>query len=451
LLISYLFFCLQVEGQITISKPVLGFSAACPSAGFNTFNLSFSFTPVSNIVSPNIFNVELSDATGNFSSPTLLTTSNSITSPVSVNFVMPVTVAGTSYRIRIRSNSPVAISPSSDSFAAYYAIFTMPFTINDNVSNQNFCENFVYALKVDSGTNSPLQYNQLKYKWFRNGALLNGEILPTLNVTQNGNYYVEVDYGNCTNNAYSNIVSMLKVPAPSLLISSENGITEVCPSKGLKLSTNNTTISNQYQWFLNNTLIPSANASIYTANQAGIYRLEITTSQCKLISNNIILTEIDTSGFTTNSEPNIEITEGEQVTISAQGANSYKWIINGIQVANTSSYSTGQAGEIQLIGTVAGCDVSKIFTITVKEKENTSTTIPNTITPNNDNINDTWFLPEAYAFKDNVEIIIFTANNQIIFKEKNYSNNWPTNPIGLNTVYYYRILKNNLKKKVLYL
>ena len=101
----------------------------CSSPSFNNFTLTFTFNPQPN--SDNSFIVELSDETGNFTSPTQLTTSNSQTSPVLVSFAMPTTVAGSAFRIRIRSTSPASFSILSDSFPANYAIYNEPFTINN--------------------------------------------------------------------------------------------------------------------------------------------------------------------------------------------------------------------------------------------------------------------------------------------------------------------------------
>lgn len=433
------------HSQIAISKPVLGFSEACPSPSFNNFSLTFSFSPASNLNTGNVFNVELSNSLGDFTNPTLLTSSTATSSIISVSFAMPTTVSGTNYKIRIKSTSPAATSPNSDSFAANYAIFTMPFTINNNNSNQSFCENSGYLLSVDAGTNSPLQYPQLVYKWYKNGIPIIGEVSSSLNVTSEGSYYVQVDYGTCNNNAYSNAVSLYAIPTPELVIASETGETEFCETDWLTLITSNISSTNSYQWYLNNVSIPNATNSSYIATEAGDYHLKIQTPNCALESNVITITTIDTSSFTTNpnADAEIEMVEGESITITASGADSYEWFVGNSVVGTSNTYTTNQLGAIQLTATVNNCNVVKNFMVVAKDVALTST-IPNTITPNNDGINDKWILPDEYVEKDDVEVVIFTAWNKEVFRAKNYSNGTSLESlVNNNSVYYYKILKNN--------
>lgn len=447
-------FCLVVirancYSQINILKPSLGFTQVCSSPSFNNFTLTFTFNPQPN--SDNNFIVELSDGTGNFTSPTQLTTSNSQTSPVLVSFAMPTTVAGSAYRIRIRSTSPASFSVLSDSFPANYAIYNEPFTINNNISNQSFCQNSSYLLSVDNSSNSPLQYPQLKYKWFRDGNLLTGEISSSIQVTQAGNYYASIDYGACSNNAYSQAVSMFAIPVPILVIASENNETVICPSTGILLTTSNISSLNSYQWYLNDSAIPNANNDSYTATEAGIYHLKITTPNCGLTSNNITLTAIDDSGLKIFDDSGLEITSGseiainpgEQMTITASGAESYEWKVDGVVAGNTDNLNVNEAETIELNALIGGCTITRSFIVIVKEIPSGDGIIPNTITPNNDGINDKWDL-KGFANEDDVEVVIFTASNEEILRTKNYSNNWPLEGfVKNNTVYYYKILKNN--------
>lgn len=436
--------------QINILKPSLGFTQVCSSPSFNNFTLTFSFNPQPN--SDNNFIVELSDEIGNFTSPTQLTTSNSQTSPVLVSFAMPTTVAGSAYRIRIRSTSPASFSVLSDSFPANYAIYNEPFTINNNISNQSFCQNSSYLLSVDNSSNSPLQYPQLKYKWFRDGNLLTGEISSSIQVTQAGNYYASIDYGACSNNAYSQAVSMFAIPVPILVIASENNETVICPSTGILLTTSNISSLNSYQWYLNDTAIPNATNDSYTATEAGIYHLKITTPNCGMTSNNITLTAIDDSGLEIFDDSGLEITSGseielnpgEQITLTASGAESYEWKVDGVVVGNTNSLNINQAEIIELNAIIGGCTITRNFIVIVKEIPSGGEIIPNVITPNNDNRNETWILPDEFVGKEDVEVVIFTASNEEILRTKNYSNDWPLEGfVKNNTVYYYKILKNN--------
>ena len=57
----------QVQAQLVIGQPNLGFSQACASDSFNTYSVSFVFSPESALNASNQFTVELSDAEGDFS------------------------------------------------------------------------------------------------------------------------------------------------------------------------------------------------------------------------------------------------------------------------------------------------------------------------------------------------------------------------------------------------
>ncbi|MBT8270970.1 MAG: gliding motility-associated C-terminal domain-containing protein, partial [Bacteroidia bacterium] len=148
----------DVNAQIVIGSPSLGFSQACANESFNTFNTSFVFSPEDNLNSANQFSIELSDAEGDFSEPIVVYTSGSgaiTTSPATLSFSLPVTTAGENYRIRIKSSSPAASSSSSAAFAAYFKPQDTPFTINNLVSTAAFCAGGSYLLSIDNpGTGS---------------------------------------------------------------------------------------------------------------------------------------------------------------------------------------------------------------------------------------------------------------------------------------------------------
>lgn len=693
--------CIIATGQITINTPTLGFSQVCASTTFNSYNLSFSFSPISNLGSGNVFSVELSNASGSFASPTILTTSTASTSPVNVSFSFPTDVNGTGYRIRIKSSNPASVSPSSTSFSANYAEYNQPFTINNNVSTQAVCSTSNFSLSIDSGVNSPLNFSELTYRWYRNNVIITGQTSSTIPITQNGNYYVRVEYGSCLLNAYSNVVTVSITQSETLTINSQGNSTMICPSTGLLLSSLIASSGYTYQWYKDNILIPGATNQTYNATLLGNYHLIASNTACNITSNILMLTEdninasldsgdeinlipgqtkvlncttnatnpsytwfkdnvllngettssltitetgiykvivkqntgctilkevttsvtapstynlliknstsyaacqnttetltidtfeatsnlgtvpvasniavtykwfknnveiigantnshiintfldngtyyveatlingekiisntinvkllidetlnissdgsqlcntntqvtlassvtnliysykwykveedtvlgtnssynatengsyyltislygcdlssnivsveaIDESILITNYEENIEINEGDEITITVSGVDSYEWYIDNLLVNSTDEMTINEEGEIQLKALLNGCEIIRNFTISFKP-EFFNTVIPNTITPNNDGINDTWIITEEFAYQNNVEIIIFSSNQQIIYQTKEYQNNWPFEPLNKNNrVFYYKIIRDN--------
>jgi len=111
--------------------------------------------------------------------------------------------------------------------------------------------------------------------------------------------------------------------------------------------------------------------------------------------------------------------------------------------SSTNEINISQESIIQLIAQINGCEIIKDFTVLLQPKM-FSAFIPNTITPNNDGRNDTWIITEEYAYQNDVEIVIFSSNQQVVFRTSDYQNNWPLEPIAKNNkIFYYKILKNN--------
>lgn len=692
--------CFINYSQITITQPILGFSQVCASPTFNNYSLTFSFSPVSNLGSGNIFTIQLSDSSGSFNNPTTLTTTSATTSPVNVSFAFPTDING-SYKIRVKSSAPSSISSVSNEFSANYAVYNNNFTINNGVSSQAVCSSSNFVLSIDAGENSPLQFPQLTYKWFKNGNLILNETGPNLTITQSGVYYVSVDYGSCSLNAYSNNVTITYTQSQTetLTINSPGNVTNICPTTGLLLTSTIAGTGYTYIWYQNGVSIPDAGSATYNVTEAGTYYLvvyyggcaitsntltftedsitasldtgtetnilpgqiktltattnaisptytwykdggiltgqnqntldinepgvykvivtqtsgcplekevstivsaptsydltiknssgyaecennsetlsidlfkynsslgnfdvptsipltykwykgsqivgtnssytvtsnvdngdytleiifsdgQIITSNeinvklkinetltissdggylcltntkvvlsssvtnpiytyewfesssstvlgtnttydatqvgnyyliisyngCELISNNIVVENIDDDLMMTNYDSTILINEGEEITIIASGMDSYQWIIEGNIVNITAELTISKESEIELIGTYNGCEISKFFTINFNPKA-FNIVVPNTITPNNDGKNDTWIITEEFSYKNDVEIVIFSSNQQIVFRTYNYQNNWPIEPIVKNNrIFYYKILKDN--------
>jgi membrane carboxypeptidase/penicillin-binding protein PbpC len=358
---------------IIIGTPSLGFTQACASQGFNSYNLSFTFFPVSNLQAGNQFIVELSDPSGNFGTPTTLATSTSTTSPVNVSFAMPTTVAGEAYRIRVRSTAPAVTSPISVAFSAYYAVHNQPFSINNNSGSVSFCEGGNTTLQVDNtGTAaSPLFYSGLSYKWYRNFAEVSGATGPSLTVTQSGNYYAIVDYGSCVMNSYSNIVTVNVTTGINLTISSAGNVDYICDETPRLLTSSHQNASYSYQWFKDNVAISGATASTYNAAQEGIYKLRITFGGCVFESNAIFLELIELD-VDWNVGANEVIIPGEQLQINSVNnatTPTYQWRKDNVVIAgaSTANYTVTQPGTYQLtITETEGCTISEQLTVVVQ-------------------------------------------------------------------------------------
>ncbi len=460
------FYTEKSNAQIVIGKPNLGFSQACArpsfngSPAFNTFDVTFTFSPDSSLDSSNQFIIELSDAVGNFDTPTILYTSDAgavTVSPAMLSFPLPETVSGEAFKIRIKSTSPIATSAESDGFAAYYKLQDSPFSINNLISTAVYCSGGSYLLTIDNpgvGENdSPLKYPSLTYKWFKEtGAttsvfVANGSSLP---ITEAGTYFVETNYGTCTSNSYSNRVTVSEATSEtSSSISSSLG-NPFCSSEG---ATTLSTISGiSYQWFKDGEAILDATSQMYETNEAGTYSVNIDLGDCTTSAT----IDLDNTGFTSSID--VEdinmIDEGDTLTATVTtDANNpeFEWYLNELLIngANGNSYIANKIGNYKVIvKQTTGCIASTEILFIINNPFPDVANIPNLISPNGDNTNDTWVIPKQYTAGTNTEVMLISSQGKVVFKTNDYQNNWPENQLGfkdINPVYYYIITTQDKK------
>lgn len=465
-LIIFLFlsFTNTISAQLVIGTPNLGFSQACASESFNTYYVTFTFSPEENLSPTNQFIIELSDDTGSFSSPTTVYTSaqGAITqSPATLGFSLPTDTAGESYKVRIKSTAPAATSTGSISFPAYYKIQDEPFSINNLISTAVFCSGNSYLLSIDNpgndANNSPLQYPSLTFNWYKETSPTTSVFVASgeaLSVTEPGTYFVETNYGSCTSDSFSNRVTVSEAPSGQTTTSISSSLgNPYCATQGA------TTLSaingNSYQWFKDGEAISGATDQMLVTNESGLYEVTIDLGDCTASAS----IELDNTGFTSSidvSDRNY-IAEGETLMVTVTTtANTpqYVWYLNNdvIPEANQNSYEVSEIGNYKVIVTqTVGCNASKEFNFIVSNPFPDVSKIPNLISPNGDNINDTWMIPQTYVSGTNTEVIIMDATGNIVLKTNDYRNDWPQNEFNfknINPVYYYIITtQNNTTRK----
>ncbi len=461
-----LFLSQNIKAQIAIGVPNIGFTQACANENFNTFNVSFSFSPLANVSPTNQFVVELSDATGNFTNPSVVATSDAgtiTTSPAILSFGLPNNTAGESYRIRIKSTAPQATSSGSSTFAAYYKIQDTPFSINNLIPVATYCAGGSYILSIDNpGTglnDSPLNYPSLTYRWYRATGpstsvfVADGE---TLTVNMPGTYFVETNYGTCTSDSYSNRVTVSESTSGTTTAIVSSLGNPFCPSGGPTTLT--TTEGNSYQWFLNGEEISGATNQMYETTLSGTFSVSIDLGSCTTTAS----IDLDSEGFTSTINVDdintLELDDTLYVEVTTTANNpEFQWYLNNnlISGATGNTYDASEFGNYKVvINQTAGCIVSNEFLFEIVEPIDPFpdvAKIPNIVSPNGDGINDTWIIPSAYVSGTNSEVIIMDSYGKVLLKTNDYQNNWPQNDINFNSVnpvYYYVITTstNNTKK-----
>ena len=463
IIVLFIFFVSEtVSAQIVISSPNLGFTQACASESFNTYNVTFSFSPESNLGGSNQFIIELSDENGSFSDATTVFTSvagSVTTSPATLSFSLPITTSGEAFKVRIKSTNPVATSTGSISFPAYYKIQDEPFTINNLISTGSFCAGGSYLLSIDNpGTgsnNSPLQYPSLTFNWYKETSLTTSVFVatgPSLSVTEAGTYFVETNYGTCTSNSYSNRVTVSEAGAGSEASIDSSLGNPYCASEGD--TTLSTIQGDSYQWYLNGIVIVGATDATYTTNEAGTFTVTIDLGNC--VTNGSI--DLNNGGFTSSIDvdDNNFLNEGESLvtTVTTDAIDPiFRWYYNDtiISGAESNSYEASQSGSYKVeIEQTSVCISSSEFVFTITESFPSVSNIPNLISPNGDGINDTWIIPQQYVSGTNTEVIIMSAQGEMVLRTTDYQNNWPINQLeftDVNPVFYYVIKTSNSQTK----
>lgn len=470
IIIGFCFFSLvsqvQVNAQIVIGTPNLGFGQACANNSFNNYSTTFIFSPEVALEASNQFTIELSDANGDFSNPTALFTSNAgavTTSPATLDFSLPLDTAGENYKIRIKSSAPAATSAGSSAFAAYYKLQDSPFSINNLVSTGAYCAGGSYLLTIDNpGTDtndSPLNYPSLTFNWFKETSPTTSIFIESgnsLTVSEEGTYFVETNYGSCTSDSFSNRVTITEVTsgAADAGISSSLG-NPFCPEQGA--TTLSTIGGNSYQWFKDGVSISGATNQMYEATESGTYAVQVDLGACSASGAIVLISELFDGSLNVSETNTIEDGETLSVIVSTTANNpQYQWYLDGALIpgATGDSFDATDFGDYKVVVTeTMGCTGSREFLFEITEAFDPFPevdNIPNVISPNGDSINDTWVIPQKYVTGTNTEVMIMTNRGEVVLQTNDYLNNWPEeqlNTTSINQVFYYVITTGEETKK----
>ncbi|MDD7888065.1 gliding motility-associated C-terminal domain-containing protein [Flavivirga sp. 57AJ16] len=462
--VVFLFVAGHTGAQI-VHKPGLGFTQACASPSFNTYNTTFEFEEGLINIASNQFIIELSDDTGSFSSPEVIYTSTAgeiTSSPATIPFSIPTTTAGEAYKIRIKSTSPGSTSSGSNAFPAYYKIQDTPFSINNLNDTGVYCAGGSYLLTIDNpGTgdnDSPLQYPSLTFNWFKETSPTTSVFVAegaSLEVSEEGTYFVETNYGSCTSNSFSNRVTVSQATSGGTSSINSSLGNPFCSSQGLTTLT--ATSGSDYQWFKDGNEIDGAINRTYETNESGVYAVNVSLGSCSTSAS----IDLDANQFTSSIDipeaPAINLmpASGSLTVTLTDTANSpeYEWYLNEslIAGATNNTYEATQVGNYKaIIKQTTGCISSKEYLFVIQDTFPDVENIPNLISPNGDGINDTWVIPQAYTSGTNTEITLISSQGEIVFQTNDYQNNWPVETLDftdVNPVFYYIITTESQQTK----
>lgn len=355
------------------------------NGGFNQYYAKIKWAGTVN--TNNEFILELSDASGDFSSPTELAkaTDKNTTTDFDIEFAIPTTTRGQGYKMRVRSTDPEKTSPESSTYSMYYMDVTSNLNISEagnGIPPGNICSENPITLQVDNIAN-PETY---QYIWYRSGTELTSEKGHTINVTQSGIYNAFIDYGpECTGsgNTDSNWVDVTIGATGSGIAINPPSKTALCNGDTETLTMNLTDPSWSYQWYKNNTIITGATQETYIvdASVSGFeadYQVEISASGiCTEKSAAITITNADNFTVTRNNGANVVVLPSQPETLSVSTTAitpSYQWYRNNtiISGATNSTLDITEEGTYYAEVTQAGGACPG----TIRNSETTTAVVP---------------------------------------------------------------------------
>ncbi|AKA34959.1 gliding motility-associated C-terminal domain-containing protein [Flagellimonas lutaonensis] len=374
-------------------------------------------------------------------------------SPISgaTNSSLDVTDVGTYFARVTESGGACAASPVDSETTQVVAPDSFEFVI-DYSTSYTACESTDVTIgllqinavasdgsKTDVTTDMEATFS---YQWRRNGTDLAGETNNTLMVTDNtdnGDFILTGTAG--AFNASSNTLSVQLRTSESIAINSS--ATVVCPGGDpVTLTTTRDLSGETFEWHRNGSDTGST-ATELTVTQSGTYRLMVNIDGCMVPSNEIAVSDFDDSQLVIDTDENIVIPEGESITVTASGADTYNWYnTNNDLLSNSDRVTLSEEGQYVLVASIGDCEATRQLSVEYRDNFR----VPNVVTANGDGINDLWVLPNTYSRRSDVTVTIYNEKGQEVLNVTDYQNNWPQSSTSFseqNMVFYYKIRKEN--------
>ena len=327
-------------------------SQACASASFNDYWVNFTWSPPL-VDGDNEFILELSDASGDFSSPVELAREGGMNTTFDFyfQFALPTDTRGEGYRMRVRSTSPAVTSPASDPYPMYYIGVNTGLTIRQQGQadfgdgTAQVCDGSAITLEVYDLANS----GTYQYNWYRSGTLLTDKG-PSITVTQDGMYNVEIDYGSCSGsgNTLSNLIDVTTGSSLGIAINPP-AKTSLCSGETVDLIANITGMGLTYTWFKDGSTIvdgPGPDIDTYTVDASipgfeGDYEVEIFgPGACVERSAVVTITNAGDFNVTRDNPAELVVLPGFNETLSVTtdaSSPTYQWYKDGAAVPGATS------------------------------------------------------------------------------------------------------------------
>ncbi len=326
---------------------------ACASDSFNDFWVNFTWSPP--LVNPgNEFILELSDASGSFSSPIELArdATKNTNFDFFIQFAIPNTTRGEGYRMRVRSTDPAITGPSSSPYPMYYIDVNSAITIRPQGQadfgdgTAEVCDGNSITLEVYNLPNA----GTYQYNWYRSGTPL-AEKSSSITVSQAGMYIAEIDYGSCSGsgNTLSNIIDVTTGSSLGIAINPP-AKTDLCSGETADLIANIVGMGLTYTWFKDGSAItsPTVDDDTYTVDASspgfeGNYQVEIFgPGACVERSAAVTITNAGNFTVTRDNPANVVVLPGQTEVLSVTtdaSSPTFQWYRDGTPVSGATTNS----------------------------------------------------------------------------------------------------------------
>jgi len=290
---------------------------------------------------------------------------------------------------------------NSDSIKILYENPPQIFIGNDT----SFCKNSQFTLNAF--------HQNYSYLWST------GETTSSIIVRDTGIYSIEItDYFKCKN---TDFIKLLNYPLPQFSLGND---TSICLGTTKLLNSPFNNVSNTWQ-----DLSHEKECLVITD---GIFWLEVVDDKTCIFRDSILITYTNKPVFDLGKDT--LLCEGIYYRIDPKVENvDYLWHNN-----STAPFFMSTDSILCFVKITNKCG-SNSDTIKIYREYCGEIDIPNVITPNNDGVNDIFFIKGID--KDQWEFYVYSRWGNLLFFDENYKNNWNADKI-LSGVYYYLLKKH---------
>jgi gliding motility-associated-like protein len=323
----------------------------------------------------------------------------------------------------------------SHDFCQYHISDTTLVTEITYDSIAKFTFKYPDTLTICEGENKNLilsDSGKFSLNWYKNGISLNNNS-PFIEVFDQGFYKAQVFNCNLIGK-FTDSVFLRVVPIPSLSYSPK----VLCKGDTLQLSV--ASLASRIHWFRNDKeIIEAKNFSKIIIDSSARYTVAYS-------ENDLCESRSDTVAFNFHSLPSLSIKTnndlplcmGDSIQLTAVGdANKYLWSegqnSKSIHVTEEKNYLVKAFSEI-------GCSISDSIYIPIAPT--TFAFLPNLITPNGDDKNDTF---KIEGLLPGWSFLVYNSWGGIVYDANDYNNQWNADQLP-DGVYFYSIENDHCKK-----